>query len=225
KALKIYLYAIDSEKESLRDLDTAFIDESIQKEMGLESISFSQLSRKLAEIDSTILLAVFNQLLGSIKQKMPTHKRNSLYLVDSSTFSLNKNLFPWAEFRKTKSGIKLHLKYCFMDHEHSYPEEFKITHAVEHDDHHLEVFVHDPEATYVFDRGYLNFERMDQMHWDGYFFLTRIKKNTKVHVIENFEVPEAKLENGSSILSDQIVALGSSTYLTSRFRLVTLEDV
>lgn|SRR5699024_694657 len=224
KALKIYLYAIDSEKESLRDLNTAFIDESVQKEMGLEVISFSQLSRKLSEIDSTILLAVFNQLLLTIKQQKPTNKRNSLYLVDSSTFSLNKSLFPWAEFRKTKSGIKLHLKYCFMDNEHSYPEEFKITHAVEHDDNHLEIFVNNPEATYVFDRGYLNFERMEHMHRDGYFFLTRIKKNTKVHVLEDFEVPESKLKNGSKIISDQMVALGSSTSLTSRFRLVTIED-
>nr|WP_274661791.1 hypothetical protein [Enterococcus lactis] len=60
---------------------------------------------------------------------------------------------------------------------------------------------------------------MDQMHWDGYFFVTRIKKNTKVHVIDTLETsPETE------ILRDELVRLGSKTYLTANFRLVTVQD-
>ena len=60
---------------------------------------------------------------------------------------------------------------------------------------------------------------MDQMHWDGYFFVTRIKKNTKVHVIDTLETsPETE------ILRDALVRLGSKTYLTANFRLVTVQD-
>ena len=70
-----------------------------------------------------------------------------------------------------------------MDDATLYPTEFSITNAREHDVNQLEVLVNQPEATYVFDRGYLDFERLDQIHWDGYFFVTRIKKNTKVHVL------------------------------------------
>lgn len=59
---------------------------------------------------------------------------------------------------------------------------------------------------------------MDQMHWDGYFFVTRIK-NTKVHVIDTLETsPETE------ILRDELVRLGSKTYLTANFRLVTVQD-
>ena len=60
-----------------------------------------------------------------------------------------------------------------------YPSDFTLTNANEHDVNQLEMLVNQAEATYVFDQGYLDFERMDQMHQEGYFFVTRIKKNTK----------------------------------------------
>lgn len=63
-----------------------------------------------------------------------------------------------------------------MDDTTMYPTDFTLTNAHEHDLNQLPVLVNQPEATYVFDRGYYDFEKMDQMHWDGYFFVTRIKK-------------------------------------------------
>lgn len=219
RALQLFLHAINEEKESFRDIDTAFVSEELQKEIGIDSISYSQLSRVLSKMDTEILLAIFYQLLSQIKKNRPVDKRNSLYLIDSSTFSLNQNLYQWANFRRTKSGVKLHLKLCFMDNEHFYPDDFTITNAIEHDTNQLEVLVNQPEATYVFDRGYLDFERMDKLHWQGYFFVTRIKKNTKVHVLETLTDSKEDF-----ILSDQMAALGAQNYLTSRFRLVTIQD-
>ncbi|WP_343752874.1 transposase, partial [Alkalibacterium iburiense] len=52
----------------------------------------------------------------------------------------------------------------------------------------------------------------------GYFFVSRIKKNTTVHVQAHTEVPKNK-----GIISDQLVQLGGKTYLTGLFRLVTVE--
>lgn len=69
-----------------------------------------------------------------------------------------------------------------------HPEQFEVSPASEHDHEHLEVFINEPLATYVFDRGYLDFAQFDQMHWDGYFFVSRIKKNTKVHVQGHLDV-------------------------------------
>jgi len=106
-----------------------------------------------------------------------------------------------------------------MDNDHFYPEDFTITNAVEHDRNQLDILVNKPEATYVYDRGYLDFKKMDEMHEQGYFFVTRIKKNTKVLVLELLEKSAEDY-----ILSDQLVALGGKNYGTSRFRLVTIED-
>src|SRR5699024_8767758 len=58
------------------------------------------------------------QLLDQAREKNARSLKKALYLVDSSTFSLNKTRYPWAAFRKTKAGIKLHLKLCFMDKQH-----------------------------------------------------------------------------------------------------------
>ena len=94
KALQIFLHGIHEEKESLRDMDTAFVSDNLQQEIGLNKISYSQLSRKIVELDEEILCAIFQQLLGKVRTKTSPNKRNSLYLVDSSTFSLNKTNYP-----------------------------------------------------------------------------------------------------------------------------------
>lgn len=216
--LKLFTFAVNEELESLRHIDESLLAPELQAAVDLESISYSQLSRKLTEVDPHILEEIFHQLLSQVHQATHKQRQKALYLVDSTTFSLNKTRYPWAEFRKTKSGIKLHLKLCFMDKGHTHPEQFELSNASEHDDNHLEAFINQPLATYVFDRGYLNFDRLEQMHWQGYFFVTRIKKNTIVHEIESFDVNETK-----GILADQIVHLGSKTALTSRFRLITIE--
>lgn len=62
-----------------------------------------------------------------------------------------------------------------MDNEHLYPTDFTLTNAIEHDTNQLEALVNQLEATYIFDRGYLDFEQMDNMHWQSYFFVTRIQ--------------------------------------------------
>lgn len=63
-----------------------------------------------------------------------------------------------------KSGVKLHLKLFFMDNDYLYLDDFTLTNAIEHDINQLEVLVNQPEVTYVFDFGYLDFERMDKIH-------------------------------------------------------------
>ncbi|MGX7197586.1 IS4 family transposase [Enterococcus olivae] len=217
--LKLFLYAINEEKESLRDLSTSLINESLQLETDVTTISHTQLSRAFNALDSSVLEEIFQQLLEKIHSQTRPTKRNSLYLIDSSTFSLSLKHHKWATFRQTKSGVKLHLNYCYMNDATMYPTDFTLTNAREHDVNQLPLLVNKPEATYVFDRGYLDFEKMDQMHGDGYFFVTRIKKNTHVHLIETLETSPEK-----EILRDELVRLGSKTYLTANFRLVTVQD-
>jgi hypothetical protein len=216
QALEIFLYAIHSQKESLRDIDASMVSKQFQKEVGMESISYSQLSRALKDMDSTILHSIFEQLLGEAHKESSKNKKK-FYLVDSSTFSLNKTLYPWADFRKTKAGIKLHLKVCHMGKGQIHPKEFQITTADKHDNHFLDCFVNETLATYVFDRGYLDFDQLDKMNWDGYFFVTRVKKNTVIHQIQRLE------PKGEGVLNDEIVRLGSKTSLTANFRLITFE--
>ena len=76
------------------------------------------------------------------------------------------------------------------------------------------------ECMYVFDRGYLDYERFDRMIDDGYFFLSRLRKNAAVRVVYDFKVPE-----DSAVLSDQMVVIGTSqNRVENYFRLLKVID-
>src|SRR5699024_10955198 len=125
----------------------------------------------------------------------------------SSTLPLNLENHQWAEFRKTKSGVKLHLRLVFMDKGLSYPDQAVITNAKEHDRGQLEVLVDDQDCMYVFDRGYLDYERFDRMTEEGYFFVSRLRKNAVVRVIATFSLPA-----NSIVLYDEMVITGTMQY-------------
>src|SRR5690625_6421792 len=104
-----------------------------------------------------------------------------------------------------------------MEKGKSYPEKAVITNAKEHDRNQLEVLVDDKECLYVFDRGYLDYERFDRMTDEGYFFVTRLRKNAVVRVIETFN-----LSPNSSILSDEMIVIGSTANRSENvFRKIT----
>src|SRR5699024_12208992 len=83
-----------------------------------------------------------------------------------------------------------HLLLVFMEQGLSYPHQAVITNAAEHDRGQLEVLIDDKACMYVFDRGYLDYERFDRMTDEGYYFVSRLRKNAVVRVLDTFSVPE-----------------------------------
>src|SRR5699024_4521880 len=78
----------------------------------------------------------------------------------------------------------------------------------------------DKDALYVFDRGYVDYQRFDHMTDEGYFFISRIKKNAVVREIESFPVSKE-----SNVLSDQMIYLGTPQSRTENvFRLIKVVD-
>jgi hypothetical protein len=100
---------------------------------------------------------------------------DAIYAFDSSTIDLCQSLFPWAEFRQAKAGIKMHTK---VDVRGNIPSFVQITTAKTHDVNVLDELVVEPGAYYLFDRGYLDFARLYALILRGAFFVTRSKKNT-----------------------------------------------
>ncbi|WP_246218531.1 DUF4372 domain-containing protein, partial [Litoribacterium kuwaitense] len=150
------LFAQLHELESLHAISDALLDEDLQKTLGFESISASQLSRKTKELKPEILSTLFLELVTQIQRYHDQRKRNMpLKIIDSSTLPLNLTNYKRAKFWKTKAGVKLHLRLVFMDKDTVYPVKAIITTAKGHDRNQLEVLVDDKEAMYVFDRGYV----------------------------------------------------------------------
>lgn len=219
--LKLLLFSQLQEVESLHALGDCLFDDQLRKEIDLDSISISQMSRRLNSLNPDLLQILFLDLVGQIHTK--THYTKMvmpLKIIDSSTLPLNLTNHRWAKFRKTKAGVKLHLRLVFMEKGTSYPEKAVMTTAGEHDRGQLEVMVDDKECMYVFDRGYLDYERFDRMTDDGYFFLTRLKKNAVTREIYDFKLPE-----DTSVLSDQMVLIGTTQNRAENyFRLLKVID-
>ncbi|WP_338486739.1 hypothetical protein [Ruoffia tabacinasalis] len=148
RVLKLFLFAINNETESLRHLDQQLVDPKLKKAVGVNRISYSQLSRALKVIDNEVLLEIFYQLLSLVRQKTAGHSNKRVYLIDSTMFSFSQPSYPWTQFRQTKSGVKLHLSVCFMENGTLHPEQFEISNAVEHDHDFLDVLVNKPLATF-----------------------------------------------------------------------------
>lgn len=219
--LKLLLYAQLEEVESLHALSDCLFDDQLQKGINLDSISISQLSRRLNGMNPDLFQSLFLDLVAQIHAK--THYTKlimPLKIIDSSTLPLNLTNHKWAKFRKTKAGVKLHLRLVFMEKGISYPEKAVMTTAKEHDRGQLEIMVDDKECMYVFDRGYLDYERFDRMTDDGYFFLSRLRKNAVIREVYDFKLPE-----NSTVLSDQMVLIGTTQNRTENyFRLLRVID-
>jgi hypothetical protein len=70
-------------------------------------------------------------------------------IIDSTTISLCLSKYKWATFRKTKAGIKLHLRVAFADPDHVYPDKAVITPAKPADHTQMEVLIDETDATYL----------------------------------------------------------------------------
>lgn len=123
----------------------------------------------------------------------------TVYALDSSTIDLCRSVFPWARFRTTKSGVKLH---TLLDLRGNIPSFISITEAKVHDVNILDQLIPEPGAIYVMDRAYLDFSRLHKMNQEASFFILRAKRNTQLRRIYS-----APVDKATGIFCDQTVRL------------------
>jgi Domain of unknown function (DUF4372)/Transposase DDE domain len=99
---------------------------------------------------------------------------HTIYALDSTTIDLSLTLFPWADFRQTKAGIKMHTQ---IDLRGPIPTCIHITGARQHDVGWLDSLFFEAGAFYLMDRGYMDFVRLALIAKAGAFFVTRAKTN------------------------------------------------
>ena len=96
------------------------------------------------------------------------------YALDSTTVDLCLKLFPWAQFRRRKAGVKAH---TLLDLRVGVPVFLRVTHARTHDLWALDQIAPQAGAFYVMDKAYTDFARLHRLHCAGAFFVTRAKRN------------------------------------------------
>ncbi|WAH35621.1 IS4 family transposase [Alicyclobacillus dauci] len=222
--IRLIVFAQVNQIPSLTDISLELeANESLQKELALDSISASQLSRKLRETPSTFLDFVFRQCVEQITRQVGIKRANEklrrINLVDSSTISMCLSQYPWAEFRRTKAGVKLHLRLVFLDHQVA-PDKVILTPAKPADKTQMDALVVvEPDALNVFDRGYVDYRKFDAYCANKTKFVTRLKDNAVIHeVIEERTVPD-----DSPVTREALVRLGSYPNYVMKYTLRLIE--
>jgi transposase len=144
---------------------------------------------------------------------------NPIYAVDATTIDLCLSVFWWATFRTAKGAIKLHTQY---DVRTSIPVFIYITEGAVHDVNAMDVLNYEPGSFYIFDRGYLDFERLFNIHTTGSFFVIRAKINFKFK--RQYSMP---VDKSKGILYDQhgiLDGFNSSKNYPTKIRRIKFHD-
>jgi len=120
----------------------------------------------------------------------------NVYAFDSTTVDLCLSIFWWAEFRKTKGGIKIHTLY---DIKTSIPCFIHISAASMHDVNALGLLYYETGGYYILDRGYIDYERLFRIHQGNAYFVIRAKGNLQFR-----RMYSNKVNKDNGVLLDQI---------------------
>jgi hypothetical protein len=153
---------------------------------------------------------VFGQLLHKCQQAAGRNQKfrfkNKLLSLDGSVIDLCATIFDWAQFRRTKGGVKLHL---LLDHDGYLPKYAVIEPAKKVEVHVARKMKFEAGTIVVFDRGYTDYKWFAELTLAGVFFVTRQRWNAAYKVMERRPVPKNR-----NILSDEVVLLGQGQYRT-----------
>jgi hypothetical protein len=123
----------------------------------------------------------------------------TVYALDATVIDLCLSVFPWARFRSTKAGIKLH---TLLDLRGNIPAFVWVTNAKTKDERILDLLLPEPGSIYVLDRGYIDFGRLYQIHEARASFVVRARKNLRFS--RRYSRP---VDRDTGLLCDQTVVL------------------
>lgn len=152
--------------------------------------------------DATFFEELFYAVLSKVPvadQKHGFRFKNPLYSIDATTIDLCFNLFPWADFRNTKSGVKLSVK---LDHRGKVPCFAVISNARTHESQNLPNIPLNTGDIVAFDRGYNHYGYFANLCRRKIYFVTRMKSNATYTVVR-----QNCIDKNGRILSDEIIEL------------------
>jgi len=170
-------------RESLRDIEACLRSQQPKLyHMGFRGrISRNTLAHANETRDWRIF-ADFARVLITTARELYRHEpfgvelAETVYALDSTTIDLCLSMFPWAQFRRHKSAVKVH---ALLDLRGSIPTNVYVTRGAVHDIHLLDQLLPEAGAFYLLDRGYLDFGRLYLLTQGCAFFITRAKQNTQ----------------------------------------------
>jgi transposase len=193
-------------RESLRDIEVCLnANQAKLFHMGMRGVpARSTLADALNLRDWRIYHALAMRLMTRARDLYAKESINldldaTVYALDSTTIDLCLSLFDWAPFRTTKAAVKMH---TLLDLRGSIPAFIHISDGKMGDVKVLDFLPVEPGASYVMDRGYLDYSRLYKLHQAGAFFVTRAKRGMDAR-----RVYSTKTERTAGVVCDQTIAM------------------
>ena len=180
-------------------------------------VSRSTLSYANKHRSADLYKALFEAMLEKAQRSNERHGlrfKNPLYSIDATTIDLCLTLFPWADFRKNKGGIKLTVK---LDHRGKIPCFVCESNAREHDIKKGREVPFEAGDVVVFDRGYADYGYFSSLNDKKVWFVTRLKRNTKYTIVKKHET------FGKNVVSDYEIKIPKYSK-TRHLRKIVIRD-
>ncbi len=165
-----------------------------------------------------LLIAQAKQLYAGESELEVTLKQN-VFAIDATVIDLCLSVFGWATFRTTKAAIKLHTQ---LNLKNAIPEFIAITPASVHEVNLLDTIAFEASSIYIMDRGYIDYQRLYQIHLAKAFFIIRAKDNLKFERIYSSAVDKT-----TGVRCDQTIRLKNyqvSKKYPEKFRRIKFYD-
>ena len=150
---------------------------------------------------------VFHQLLDKCqgvaasqpgKKKRKFRFKNRLLSLDASVIPLCASVFDWAQYRRSKGAVKLHL---LLDHDGYLPSFAVVTEGKTSEIKVARTLRFAPGTILAIDRGYVDYEWFRELTQEEVYFVTRMKEKAVYEVQEEVQVPQ-----NSNVVRDQIIS-------------------
>ena len=193
-------------RHSLRDLTAALSSQAHKLyHLGCRRVTRSTLARVNEQKPYTFYEALFYKLLNRCQSVAPRHRfrfKNKLYSLDATVIDLCLNVFPWAEFRKSKGAIKVH---AGLDHDGYIPAFIAVSPGCIHELKPARFLNLPKHSIVVFDRGYTDYSWYNELNEQSIFFVTRMKRNANYEIIQSHD---SNTKQG--VIADQTIQLTGS---------------
>ena len=167
-------------------------------------IARSTLSDALNKRDYRPFQDICQFLLRGVSRQQSKEAGAMVSLIDSTSITLRgPNFDNWTAATKTRitQGLKVHVG---LDLAQLAPVYVNITHANVNDlSDALEMPIQ-PGMTYVFDKGYCDYNWWYQLQTKGAFFVTRLKKNANIKVLRE----HSTVAEQGPVMTDEVVLFG-----------------
>jgi FOG: Transposase and inactivated derivatives len=219
------LYAVIGHFDSIREVVIGLLSNAHKlSHLGISYCAKrSTLSDANRRRSSTFFKEVYQSLYQHYKSflsdsRMKTVYANKLYVMDSTTISLFKQILKGAgrnpKRGKKKGGLKAH---TIIKYDENIPYLVRYTSAATHD-HVLLKEVDLPQGSFItFDMGYVNYKVYQHFTLNQITYVTKMKSNASYQSTEEFDVPELA---DAGILKDEriVVRYGKNKELTHTSR-------